>query len=511
MDVEQWLAQRTFHHSQFSDVARLVELKRAQGLTISLCLPALNEEKTIGREIRVLKRALMDHQPLLDQSLVVDSGATDHTRKIAARHGAEVHLADDHLPEMGPLRGKGENLWKSLYLAQGDILVWVDADIRNIHPKFVYGLVGPLLMYPEIGYVKAFYRRPIRIGRRLRPGGGGRVTELLVRPFLSLLYPDLSMLAQPLSGEYAGRRSLLERVPFLSGYPVEVGLLIDIEQRFGMQCIAQVDLDVRVHRNQPIDRLRNMSSAILSVLMMRSEQSGKLALLEGLGHEINLVQKDGPAYIRATEEIRGKQRPPMISVDAYRKQRGIPEDDLAVIESAGARQRAAPRPTPNVAQLFQESLVNLELKARSRDAAFAEMAELLKQVNPRADLPKLVEQLEKRERQMSTVMGHGIAIPHALTAEVTEAVILLGRSRNGVSYASSLFHRPVRLLFVILAPESERARYLEILSHLARLVRRRRVGDGLLRARSPAEAISLLRKHETLMRLQAELSANPRG
>lgn len=500
MELEDWLAARTFHHSQFGDVVRLVELKRTQGLTISLCLPTLNEQRTIGREIRLLKRSLMDRQPLLDQILVVDSGSTDRTRKIASRMGAEVHLAEEHLPEMGPLRGKGENLWKSLYLAKGDILVWIDADIRNIHPKFVYGLVGPLLMFPEIGYVKAFYRRPLRAGHRLRPGGG-RVTELLVRPFLSLLYPDLSMLAQPLSGEYAGRRSLLERVPFLSGYPVEVGLLIDIEQRFGMQAIAQVDLDVRVHRNQSIERLRTMSGAILSVLMMRSEQLGKLALLEGLGHELNLVQKDGPAYSRATEEIRGKQRPPMISVASYRRRRGIPDDDLGVIESAGP---PADR-TVTVGPLLQEPLVDLELRARARDAALAELVQLLKRTHPGADIPRVCEQLRKREQQMSTVVGHGIALPHAITAEVAEPVILLGRSRLGVSFASSLFHRPVRLLFLVLAPEAERARYLQILSALARLLRRRAVRDGLLRAHSANEALSLLRKHEALLRLQAEL------
>jgi glucosyl-3-phosphoglycerate synthase len=507
MDLEQWLAERTFHHSQFSDIAHLVKLKRAQGLTISLCFPSLNEEKTIGREIRVLKRALMDRHPLLDEILVVDSGSSDRTRKIAARHGAEVHLADDELPEMGRLRGKGENLWKSLYLATGNILVWIDSDIRNIHPKFVYGLVGPLLTYPEIGYVKAFYRRPIRIGHRLRPGGG-RVTELLVRPFLSLLYPDLSLLAQPLSGEYAGRRSLLERVPFLSGYPVEVGLLIDIEQRFGIQSIAQVDLDVRVHRNQPIDSLRNMSCAILSVLMMRSEQLGKLALLEGLGHEINLVRKDGHAYIRATEEIPGKQRPPMISVASYRLQRGIPEDDLAVIESSGRRRPAARM--LNIAHLFQERLVNLELKARTRDAALAELADLVRLTSPASDPERIVEQLKRREGQMSTVIGHGVAIPHALTAEVAEPTILFGRSKRGVGFASSLFHRPVRLLFVIIAPEAERTRYLEILSSLARLLSHRKVGEGLLRVRSAAEAISVLRKYEALVRLQAELGVGGR-
>jgi len=502
MDLEQWLAERTFHHSQFSDIAHLVKLKRAQGLTVTLCFPALNEEKTIGREIRVLKRALMERQPLLDQILVVDSGSTDRTRRIAAKQGAEVHLADDHLPELGPLCGKGENLWKSLYLAKGDILVWVDADIRNMHPKFVYGLVGPLLMYPEIGYVKAFYRRPIRTGHRLHPGGG-RVTELLVRPFLSLLYPDLSMLAQPLSGEYAGRRSLLERVPFLSGYPVEVGLLIDIEQRFGIESIAQVDLDVRVHRNQPIDKLRNMSSAILAVLMMRSEQLGKLALLEGLGHEVNLVRKDGRAYVHATEEIRGKQRPPMISVASYRRERGIPDDDLAVIESSSGRKSAAR--TANIAQLLQEPLIDLDLKARTRDAALAELTGLLKRVNPAADPQRVVEQLKRREQQMSTVVGRGVAIPHALCSEVAEPVILFGRSKDGIGFASSLFHRPVRLLFVILAPEQERARYLQILSALARLLRNRRVGASLLRVRNAADAISLLRKHEALLRLKAEL------
>ena len=505
MDLEQWLAERTFHHTQFQDVEQLVALKRAQGQAISLCFPALNEDKTIGREIRVLKRELLDRHGLLDEILVVDSGSTDHTRQVAARHGAKVHLADDCLPELGPLRGKGENLWKSLYLARGTILVWIDSDIRNMHPKFVYGLVGPLLMFPEVGYVKAFYRRPLRIGRRLRPGGG-RVTELLVRPFLSLLYPDLSMLAQPLSGEYAGRRSVLERVPFLSGYPVEVGLLIDIEQRFGFESIAQVDLDLRIHRNQSIESLRRMSYSILSVLMMRSEQVGKLALLEGLGHEINLVRKQGGAYLRCTEEVHGKQRPPMISVRAYRTLRGIPEDELEVLES-----QAAPRAkSAGVAHLFRESLVVLQLRAHSREAALAELVQLLHRADLTRDPQAIVEQLLRRERQMSTVMGHGIAVPHVLTAEVTEPVILLGRSRRGISFASSVFRRPVRLVFVIIAPEAERTAYLKILSSLARLLRHRKVADGLLRVQTAAEAVAMLRKYQALIRLQAELGTGGR-
>jgi mannitol/fructose-specific phosphotransferase system IIA component (Ntr-type) len=215
------------------------------------------------------------------------------------------------------------------------------------------------------------------------------------------------------------------------------------------------------------------------------------------------VQKDGRAYIRATEEIRGKQRPPMISVPAYRRKRAIPDDDLAVIESADRRKPAAR--TLNIAHLFQEPLVNLQLRARTRDAALAELAQLVTAARPDADPTRIAEQLCKRERQMSTAVGHGIAIPHAITAEVEEPVILLGRIRQGVSFASSLFHRPVRLLFVIVAPEAERAQYLEILSSLARLLKHRKVGESLLRVRTPAEAIAVLRKYEALVRLQAEL------
>ncbi len=252
MYLEWWLSERTFHHSQFNDPEELERLKVEQGLTISLIFPTLNEEKTIGKHIRVLKKALMLRHHLVDEIGIVDSGSVDRTREIAKRHGIKVFLADECLPELASHKGKGENLWKSLFLFNGDILVWVDADIRNIHPRFVYGLIGPILFNPEIGYVKAFYRRPLKVGHKMI-AGGGRVTELLVRPFLNLLYPDLAMLAQPLSGEYAGRRNILEELPFFTGYGVEMGLLIDIEQRFGIRCIAQVDMDIRVHRNQGIE------------------------------------------------------------------------------------------------------------------------------------------------------------------------------------------------------------------------------------------------------------------
>ena len=447
MDLEWWLRKRTFHHSQFKDIRRLLELKRTQGLTINLCFPTLNEAETLGREIRIFRRILMERYPLIDEIIVVDRGSTDRTREVAARQGARVFLADDCLTELGRLRGKGENLWKSLYLIDGDIIVWVDSDIRNIHPKFVYGLVGPLLEEPEIGYVKAFYRRPIRIGHRLR-AGGGRVTELLVRPFLNLLFPDLTMLAQPLAGEYAGRRNILERIPFFSGYAVEIGLLIDIERRFGIQSIAQVDMDVRVHRNQSIESLRRMSYAILSVLITRSEELGKLALLEGLGHQIHLIKKDGPTYLHDIEEVRGEERPPMITVQAYQRKRGIPADDLDAIEGL----ESPPARVINVAHLFQESLIRFELTARNNDEALAELVELLRGRKLAADPDVVLEQLKKREQQMSTAIGHGVAVPHVISRQVFEPVILLGRSKHGINFSSSIFRRPVHLVFMILAP-----------------------------------------------------------
>src|SRR5690606_29147808 len=191
MNAESWLRDRTFHHSQFADVKRLVEAKRRQGLTISLCLPTLNEAATIGKEIVLLKSALQDREPLLDEIAVIDSGSTDGTREIAASFGADVYLAEDHLPECGTHRGKGENLWKALYLLKGDILCYVDSDIRNFHPRFVYGLLGPLIDNPDVHYVKAFYDRPLADSRGLRPTGGGRVTEILIRPLFSLFYPEL--------------------------------------------------------------------------------------------------------------------------------------------------------------------------------------------------------------------------------------------------------------------------------------------------------------------------------
>ena len=186
-----WIKTNTFHYTQFSDLNALVDIKQQKKLKISLCLPTLNEEKTIAKEIVILKSELMTCYTLLDEIVVIDSGSSDRTCEIAHSFGADVYKADDVLPHLPKFKGKGENLWKALYITKGDIIVYLDADIKNIHHRFAYGLIGPLLLYERVKYTKAFYDRPLTIGAdKIRPTGGGRVTELVIRPFFSLFFPD---------------------------------------------------------------------------------------------------------------------------------------------------------------------------------------------------------------------------------------------------------------------------------------------------------------------------------
>jgi len=236
--IESWLKSNTFHHSAFWDLNALVEEKQKQDLKISLCIPTLNEEKTIGKEIVIFKSELMQRHPLLDEIAVIDSDSSDQTRDVASAFGAQVFLSKEILKKYGEKRGKGENLWKAIYQCEGDILVYIDADIKNIHPRFVYGLVAPLIYRPEIHYVKAFYDRPLASSQGSRPSGGGRVTEILIRPLFSLFFPELAALIQPLSGEYAVRRQVLDKIPFPIGYGVETSHLIDVYHRWGLQAIG---------------------------------------------------------------------------------------------------------------------------------------------------------------------------------------------------------------------------------------------------------------------------------
>jgi glucosyl-3-phosphoglycerate synthase len=313
------LLERTWHHSQFQDIDKLVALKEKKGLKISLAFPTLNEELTIGKEILVIRTELMDRYPLLDEIVVIDSSSKDNTRKVAERFGARVFASKTVLPKYGSFRGKGENLWKSLYVLEGDIIVWVDADISNIAPKFVYGLLGPLLTDDRIGYVKAFYERPIRTSAGVSTSGGGRVTEILVRPLFSHFYPELARLVQPLSGEYAGRRDLLERLPFSVGYGVELGHLIDILTLSGIGALAQVDLDIRIHRNQTTAALGKMAYGILNTFYSRAEKSGRLKLLRELGDRHIALEREDAAHRVLRSEISAEERPPMIEIPEYRE------------------------------------------------------------------------------------------------------------------------------------------------------------------------------------------------
>jgi glucosyl-3-phosphoglycerate synthase len=313
------LLKKTWHHSRFRDISRLVNLKEKKGLKISLAFPTLNEESTIGKEILVIRTELMDRYPLIDEIVVIDSSSRDNTRKVAERFGARVFASKTILPKYGAYRGKGENLWKSLYVLEGDIIVWVDADISNIAPKFVYGLVGPLLEDDRIGYVKAFYERPIRSSGGIAPSGGGRVTEILVRPIFSLFYPDLARLIQPLSGEYSGRRELLERLPFSVGYGVELGHLIDIFHMAGIESLAQVDLDMRIHRNQTTAALGKMSYGILNTFLSRAEKYGTAKLLRELTREHIALSRENDLHRVQKTAISGIERPPMIEIPEYRE------------------------------------------------------------------------------------------------------------------------------------------------------------------------------------------------
>ncbi|MGM0452736.1 MAG: glucosyl-3-phosphoglycerate synthase [Thermodesulfobacteriota bacterium] len=315
-----WLRKNTFHHSQFRDLTALVRAKQAKNLTISLCLPTLNEENTIAKEIVIMKSELMTRFALLDEIVVIDSGSTDHTCDIAAAFGADVYAAADILPGLPQYTGKGENLWKALYITSGDIIIYLDADIKNIHHRFAYALAGPLLLYDHIKYTKAFYDRPIASEQpRTRPTGGGRVTELVIRPLFSLFFPELTQIIQPLSGEYAGYRELFEAIPFPIGYGVETSMILDIYEKWGLDQIAQVDLDRRVHRNQDTAALGKMAFVILKTFLKRIENYDLIDLKKGVYNELIQYRRTPAQFEKNRHPIEGHERPPMISVCEYRQ------------------------------------------------------------------------------------------------------------------------------------------------------------------------------------------------
>lgn len=244
---------------------QLAAAKASAGATVSVCIPARNESATVGGVVTAVRKALVDAVPLVDEILVVDDHSSDDTAAVASVAGARVVDARTVLADHGDGPGKGEALWKSLHESTGDVVAWIDADLVDPDPDFVVGLVGPLLTDPTIQFVKGHYHRPEHDGT-----GGGRVTELLARPLLSQFFPFLSQVAQPLAGEYAGRRVLLERLPFVAGYGVDVALLIDAWREVGETGIAQVDLGIRHHRNRTLDELGPQAMAVAQAILDRA-------------------------------------------------------------------------------------------------------------------------------------------------------------------------------------------------------------------------------------------------
>lgn len=312
-DVGRWFQQRRYDGHSW-DPTSLLALK--EGTSISVVLPALNEESTVGGVVETLRRGVVERVPLVDEILVVDSGSTDRTPQVAVEAGARVVAAADVEPELGHACGKGEAMWKSLFATVGDILVFIDADLLSVDVHYVTGLIGPLLTDPNVSLVKAYYDRPLVTEAGVSPNGGGRVTELVARPLLNLYWPELAGVIQPLSGEYAARRTLLERLPFPRGYGVEIGILIDLLGVVGLNGMAQVDLGRREHSHQPDSELAMMSASILQTALRRLRLTPSAATL-------TQFRRSSAVPEAFTREVQVDERPPAVALPEYQRRRPL--------------------------------------------------------------------------------------------------------------------------------------------------------------------------------------------
>ncbi|HST66283.1 MAG TPA: glucosyl-3-phosphoglycerate synthase [Mycobacteriales bacterium] len=312
-DVRHWFEERTSRATDWQ-ASRLVDVK---GETrVSVVLPALNEQETVGAIVATIRSRLVERHGLIDELVVMDSGSTDGTYDAAVEAGAKVVRREEVLGDFEPLPGKGEVLWRSLAATTGDILVFVDSDLHDFTPDFVTGLLGPLLTNPSVQLVKATYDRHLTHGDTMVPAGGGRVTELVARPVINMHWPELAGFVQPLSGEYAARRTLLEQLPFPTGYGVEIGLLVDALRLVGLDGLAQVDLSRRKHRNQEIGKLGRMSSEILQVAFERLRREGRLDM-SPVATELTQFERSEDDYVLVTLDMEPSERPPLRSVPEY--------------------------------------------------------------------------------------------------------------------------------------------------------------------------------------------------
>ncbi len=315
-----WFTRRTSSASDWP----LPEIIAAKGdLRIDVILPARNEESTVGDIVAAVRSDLMSPAAaLVDDVVVVDSDSADGTAQRAAAAGARVVTGEQILPDIPVRRGKGEAMWRGLAATSGDLVVFIDADLRSFTPQYVIGLLGPLLQDASVHLVKAVYDRPLVQGQLRIAAGGGRVTEILARPLINSLWPALAGVAQPLSGEYAARRSLLESLPFPCGYGVEIGLLVDTYRSVGLDGIAQVDLGMREHRHQDATRLSRMSAQILHAALTRADPGGHVyrvpqwATLPSFSH-------DGDRFAVSEHDVQTAERPPLLSIPDYQPTPGV--------------------------------------------------------------------------------------------------------------------------------------------------------------------------------------------
>ncbi|MEU0703122.1 glucosyl-3-phosphoglycerate synthase [Streptomyces bacillaris] len=307
-EVERWLTRRSWSSAD-RPLDRLLDARTAEPhrTSVSLVLPALNEEATVGAIVATIRRELMEKVRLVDELVVIDSGSTDATAAVAREAGARVVHRDAILPRIPALPGKGEVLWRSLLVTSGEIVCFVDADLKDFSADFVSGTVGPLLTDPAVHFVKAMYDRPLGD----TAGQGGRVTELVARPLLNLHWPQLAGFVQPLGGEYAVRRSLLERLPFPVGYGVELGLLVDALHTVGLDALGQVDVGVRRHRHQDGQALGRMAAAIYRTAQLRLSR----------GHlvrpALTQFERGAEGFVPRTHAVDTEERPPMREIAEY--------------------------------------------------------------------------------------------------------------------------------------------------------------------------------------------------
>jgi glucosyl-3-phosphoglycerate synthase len=319
-DALAWFQHRTTSAPSLDalDLPAVLRAKRRGQHRVSVVLPARDEEATVGRLVTDLRERWVLGTPLVDEVLVVDSDSTDATARVARAAGADVVASAEVLPGHGTRPGKGEALWKSLAATTGDLVVFLDADLLGDVGHYVPGLLAPLLTEPQVDYVKGCYTRPLEVAGGTVPAGGGRVTELTARPLLNALWPELAGFVQPLGGEYAGRRSVLEQVPFVSGYGVEVGLLVDLLALTCLGALAQVDLGARRHTSQSQEALGRMAGQVVSTVLSRAGQRGAASLRDDAGGLLTQFRHDGSGFVPHSTPVAVDERPPMVTVPEYR-------------------------------------------------------------------------------------------------------------------------------------------------------------------------------------------------